>query len=182
MLHSTDHCPFYDSRDQPIAFVCKINEPVNDADNMLINDIDLPSKLAAVETSDNLSITSSQDVTDEAIAFYYQVSELFDPMIATLDELIHYLIWHDYLVNDRLGDYSPEIKAIQTVLFFTPAASWGPFWLNTFAEAQSIFQPYDFFHEIEKLSGYTITKEYFEKVILKCYHHNDRWRNRAEPT
>jgi hypothetical protein len=134
-----------------------------------------------MEISDELSCSSSQDLTKEVMEFYHEASAFFDPLMkaSTIGSNI-YPTRPDYLATDGSGDFSATTKAIQDVIFYEPTKTWGPFWPNTLAEAQAILTPVNYIDDLQKLTGYPIEDDYFKQVILKCYNHNDRYLTQPE--
>jgi hypothetical protein len=74
-------------------------------------------------------------------------------------------------------DFLPNIKEIQDKLFFMPPRSWGPFWPESYSQAQSIISPHDLCEELKHLMGYMVTEQYYNSVIAKAYKSKQSWTN-----
>jgi hypothetical protein len=105
------------------------------------------------------------------------MSRFWDTFAAEmLSTIADYPIRQVYVTPDGM-DFLPNIKEIQNKLFFEPPRSWGPFWPTSYSEAQSIISPHDLCEELERLTGYTVNKKYYNSVIAKAYESERSWTN-----
>ena len=48
-------------------------------------------------------------------------------------------------------------------------------WPNTYTEAETTIHPHDLFEELERLTGFDITEDYYNHVIAKVYKSDTLW-------